>query len=103
MENFALKLASLIKNNGVGSKVEEIDKAIETIDILNTRIYKTSKTIENSTYAQKLATEKSSKITTKMSEYATNIVEISKLISNGTKSTGGIMIQLDEMAKEMKK
>lgn len=79
----------------------EIDKAIETIDNLNTRIYETSKTIENSTNFQKIATEESTKITTSISEYATNIVEISKQISESSKSTGGIIVQLDAMAKEM--
>ncbi|TGM64426.1 chemotaxis protein [Leptospira meyeri] len=93
----------IIKNEitGVGTKIVEIDKAIETIDNLNTRIYETSKTIENSTNFQKIATEESTKITANISEYATNIVEISKQISESSKSTGGIIVQLDAMAKEM--
>ncbi|TGK82249.1 chemotaxis protein [Leptospira noumeaensis] len=88
---------------GVGSKIVEIDKAIETIDNLNTRIYETSKTIENSTNFQKIATEESTKITADISESAANIVEISKHISESSKSTGGIIVQLDSLAQEMTK
>ena len=86
---------------GVGSKIVEIDSAIEAIDNLNKKIFETSKTIENSTNQQKLATEESNKTTAGVSEYAMKIVEISKQISDNGRTTGGIVVQLETIAREM--
>ena len=86
---------------GAGSKIVEIDRAIETIDNLNKKIFETSKNIENSTNQQKLATEESNKTTAGVSKYAMNIVEISRKISENSRSTGGIVEKLGSMAGGM--
>lgn len=86
---------------GVGTKIVDIDHAIETIDNLNKKIFDTSKTIENSTNQQKLATQESNKTTSGVTEYAMNIVEISKEVSDNSKATGNIVVQLEKMAREM--
>ncbi|HOO72929.1 MAG TPA: methyl-accepting chemotaxis protein [Spirochaetota bacterium] len=87
--------------NAVGTKIIEIDNAIESIDNLNNKIFDTSKTIENSTNQQKLATEESNKTTSGVSEYAMKIVEISRMISENSRSTGEMVMQLETMAQEM--
>jgi methyl-accepting chemotaxis protein len=87
--------------SGVGSKIVEIDSAIVTIENLNKKIFETSKDIENSTNQQKIATEESNKTTAGVSEYALSIVEISKQISDNSTATGGIVIQLESLAREM--
>ncbi len=86
---------------GVGSKIVEIDGAIAAIENLNKKIFDTSKSIENSTNQQKIATEESSRNTTGVSEYAMNIVEISGQVSDNSKATGRVVDQLESMAREM--
>jgi len=87
--------------NGVGSKIVEIDGAISAIDNLNKKIFETSKTIEDSTNQQKSATEESSKTTAEVSDYAMNIVEISRGVSDNSKTTGDIIVQLELIARDM--
>lgn len=94
---------SVIKDEitGVGSKILEIDSSIVNVDNLNNKIFETSKTIDNSTNQQKLATAESHKTNAGLSDSAMKIVEISRQISDNNKINGGIVVKLESMARSM--
>lgn len=85
----------------VGSQILDVTKAVEAIENLNSSISETSRAIEASTNHQKLATEEANRTTTGVSEYAMNIVEVSRQVLENSRATGEIVVQLEGLAREM--
>lgn len=86
---------------GVGAQIFDVTKAVEAIENLNGSISGTSRSIEASTNHQKLATEEANRTTTGVSEYAMNIVEVSRQVLENSRATGEIVVQLESLAREM--
>ncbi len=84
MMNRLNEAISRIKNEiiAVGNLIGDIDVTIKTIKNLNVKIHESSKTIENATAEQKIATDESSSTTADIAKTAQEIVNISGQISH---------------------
>ncbi|HPA70619.1 MAG TPA: methyl-accepting chemotaxis protein [Spirochaetota bacterium] len=85
----------------VGNLIGDIDVTIKTIKNLNVKIHESSKTIENATAEQKLATNESSQTTADIAKTAQDIVNISIQISQSAKTINQLTDELTGLADSM--
>jgi methyl-accepting chemotaxis protein len=85
----------------VQNLIGDIDITIKTIKNLNTRIHDSSRTIENATSEQKLATDESSQTTADIARTAQNIVNISTRLSDSTREVETLISELDRISSGM--
>ncbi len=85
----------------VQNLISDIDVTIKTIRNLNTKIHDSSKTIENATSEQKLATDESSQTTADIARTAQDIVNISTKLSDSTREIESLIKQLDTLGSGM--
>ncbi len=81
--------------------IEDIGTTIKTIKSLNIRIHDSSKTIENSTSEQRIATGESSKTVMDIATSAQDLVHISMNISESSRAIGSISDELDQLTHKM--
>jgi methyl-accepting chemotaxis protein len=81
--------------------IDDIGITIKTIKSLNVRIHDSSKTIENSTNEQRIATGESSRTVMDIATSAQDLVRISLEISESSKAIGEISGELDELTQKM--
>ena len=85
----------------VGNLIGDIDVTIRTIKNLNIKIHESSKTIENATAEQKIATDESSQTTADIAKTAQDIVNISTQISRSTKTINELTSELTNLTGSM--
>jgi methyl-accepting chemotaxis protein len=85
----------------VGNLITDIGVTIKTIKNLNIKIHESSKTIENSTHEQKIATDESTKTAFDIAQKSQDIVNIALGLSRSTSAINDITQELDRMVKEM--
>ncbi|PKL40081.1 MAG: chemotaxis protein [Spirochaetae bacterium HGW-Spirochaetae-1] len=81
--------------------IGDIDMTIKAIKNLNDKIHQSSKTIENSTLEQKVATDESSKSVLNVSNSAIEMVEITEKISEASGAISVLAANLDALTSEM--
>ncbi len=86
---------------GVGEQIRDVTKAVEAIENLNASISDTSRTIETSTSHQRLATKEANHTTMGVSDYARNLVGVSREVLENSRATGEIVVQLEGLARQM--
>ncbi len=84
----------------VGTLIGDIDLTIKTIRNLNTKVHESSKTIENSTNEQKLATDESSRGTAEIAKQAQDLVNFAMRIHDSTKKINRITDELNLLADQ---
>jgi methyl-accepting chemotaxis protein len=89
------------KLTDVTNLIGDIDMTIKTIRNLNTKVYDTSKIIENSTTEQRIATNESSNTTYDVARKAQQIVEISMKISASSKIIHDLTDELEALTRGM--
>jgi len=80
---------------------KDIDITINTINNLNSKIYDSSKTIENSTGEQKISTEESTKTVFEINETAQHLAEVSGKFSYSIEQITLLTIELDLLTKDI--
>ncbi len=103
MMNGLNEAISKIKNEitDVGNLIGDIDVTIKTIKNLNVKIHESSKTIENATAEQKIATDESSQTTADIAKTAQEIVNISTQISQSAKTINSLTAELSGLTESM--
>ncbi len=87
----------------VGNLINDIGITIKTIKNLNVKIHESSKTIEDSTHEQKIATDESTKTAFDIAEKSQSIVSISANLAKSTHAINDITMELDRIINEMVK
>jgi methyl-accepting chemotaxis protein len=87
----------------VGNLINDIGVTIKTIKNLNLKIHESSKTIENSTSEQKIATDESTKTAFDIAQKSQDIVNIAINLSRSTRAINEITAELDKVINEMVK
>ncbi|MBN2158754.1 MAG: chemotaxis protein [Spirochaetes bacterium] len=85
----------------VGNLITDIGVTIKTIKNLNIKIHESSKTIENSTSEQKVATDESTKTAFDIAQKSQDIVNIALNLSKSTNNINEITAELDKIINEM--
>ena len=85
----------------VQNLIGDIDVTIKTVRNLSSKIHDSSKTIENATAEQKLATDESSHTTADIAKTAQDIVNISSKLSECTREIDKLTGDLRLMSKDM--
>lgn len=85
----------------VGNLITDIGVTIKTIKNLNVKIHESSKTIENSTHEQKIATDESTKTAFDIAQKSQDIVNISIALSRSTATIKDLTSVLDRIVNEM--
>ncbi|HOD15613.1 MAG: chemotaxis protein [Spirochaetes bacterium] len=85
----------------VGNLITDIGVTIKTIKNLNIKIHESSKTIENSTHEQKIATDESTKTAFDIAQKSQDIVNISIALARSTATINELTQVLDQTVKEM--
>jgi methyl-accepting chemotaxis protein len=85
----------------VGNLITDIGVTIKTIKNLNLKIHESSKTIENSTHEQKIATDESTKTAFDIAQKSQEIVNISVALARSTSTINDLTSELDRIVKEM--
>jgi methyl-accepting chemotaxis protein len=80
---------------------KDIDTTINTINNLNTKIYDSSKTIENSTGEQKISTDESTKTVFEINETAQHLAEVSSKFLTSIREITHLTEELDGLTKDM--
>ncbi|MBN1496431.1 MAG: chemotaxis protein [Spirochaetes bacterium] len=87
----------------VGNLINDIGVTIKTIKNLNVKIHESSKTIENSTSEQKIATDESTRTAFDIAQKSQEIVNIAIKLSRSTRTIREITEELDRVTNEMVK
>ncbi len=87
----------------VGNLINDIGVTIKTIKNLNVKIHESSKTIENSTSEQKIATDESTRTAFDIAQKSQEIVNIAINLSRSSSTIKEITAELDRVTKEMVK
>jgi methyl-accepting chemotaxis protein len=85
----------------VGNLITDIGVTIKTIKNLNLKIHESSKTIENSTHEQKIATDESTKTAFDIAQKSQDIVNIAVSLARSTTAINDLTFELDKTVKEM--
>jgi methyl-accepting chemotaxis protein len=85
----------------VGNLIDDISVTVKAIKNLNVRIKESSKTIENSTREQKIATDESSRTGVEISTKSQEIVAIAGNLARSTMAIKELASELDRVVKEM--
>ncbi len=85
----------------VGNLIMDIGVTIKTIKNLNLKIHESSKTIENSTHEQKIATDESTRTAFDIAQKSQDIVNISVALARSTTTINDLTQELDRIVKEM--
>ncbi len=94
-------LAIKIEVTEVGNLINDIGVTIKTIKNLNFKIHESSKTIENSTAEQKIATDESTKTAFDIAQNSQEIVNIAMKLSRSTSVINELTGELDKIIGEM--
>lgn len=85
----------------VGNLITDIGVTIKTIKSLNVKIHDSSKTIEDSTHEQKIATDESTKTAFEIASKSQDIVNIAINLARSTKTINELTAELDRVIGEM--
>jgi methyl-accepting chemotaxis protein len=94
-------LAIKVEVTEVGNLINDIGVTIKTIKNLNVKIHESSKTIENSTAEQKIATDESTKTAFDIAQTSQEIVTIALKLSRSTSLINELTGELDKIIGEM--
>ncbi len=85
----------------MGNLINDIGVTIKTIKNLNIKIHESSKTIENSTAEQKIATDESTRTAFDIAQNSQEIVTIALKLSRSTTVINELTAELDRIIGEM--
>ena len=94
-------LAIKVEVTEVGNLINDIGVTIKTIKNLNIKIHESSKTIENSTAEQKIATDESTRTAFDIAQNSQEIVTIALKLSRSTTVINELTAELDRIIGEM--
>ncbi|MBP7735324.1 MAG: chemotaxis protein [Spirochaetes bacterium] len=94
-------LAIKVEVTEVGNLISDIGVTIKTIKNFSTKIHESSKTIENSTSEQKIATDESTKTAFDIAQNSQEIVNIALKLSRSTSIINELTAELDRVIGEM--
>lgn len=94
-------MAIKVEVTEVGNLINDIGVTIKTIKNLNLKIHDSSKTIENSTSEQKIATDESTKTSFDIAQNSQDIVNIAMKLSRSTSVINDLTAELDRIISEM--